>query len=206
MSKTIATFTKGIIKENPVFVRFLGVCPVLAITTTAMNGLGLGIAVMLVLICSNVAISLMRKLVPEAIRLAVHMIIAAFFVAALEMFMKALVPEVAVNLGIFVPLIVVNCIISAGVDTFESEHNVFMSAVDGLGAGLGFALAMLAISCMRELLGAGTVFGMQILPEGKNMAMFVLAPGGFIVFGVFVGVARLAVSVFKKRKAGDAEC
>jgi len=206
MNKTIAAFTKGIIKENPVFVRFLGVCPVLAKTTTVQNGLGLGVSVMLVLICSNAMIALLRNVIPKAIRLLVHMVIAAFFVAALEMFMKAYMPALALDLGIFVPLIVVNCIVSASVDVFESDNNAFVSAIGGMGTGIGFVLAMLAISCVREVLGAGALFGMQILPEGMNMAMFVLPPGGFIVLGLVIGLVRLIVSNAKRRKAGEAEC
>lgn len=191
------TITNGIIKENPTFVLLLGMCPTLATTTSAINGLGMGVATMFVLICSNTFISLLKNLIPDGVRIPCYIVIIASFVTVLQMLMQAYYPDLYNTLGIFIPLIVVNCIILGRAEAFAAKNNFFAAICDGIGTGIGFTLALTLLGFVRELLGNGAVFGYTVLPESMNILVFVLAPGAFITLGLLMAI----VNSFKKRKA-----
>lgn len=179
----------GILKENPVLTLLLGLCPSLAVTTSAENGVGMGLSTMFVLICSNIAISSMKKFIPEKVRIPSYIVIIASFVTILGFLLKAYLPELDKALGLYVPLIVVNCIILGRAEMFASKKPIGDSALDGIGMGLGFTLALLLIGVIRELLGAGTIFGFAITANYiEPMAVFMLAPGGFFVLGCLVAL------------------
>ena len=200
MSK-INEFTKGLIKENPTFVQLLGMCPTLAVTTSVSNGIGMGLSATAVLLASNIVISLLSKLIPNKIRIASYIVVIAGFVSIIEMFLKAYLPELSKTLGLFIPLIVVNCIILARAEAYAAKNNVLSSALDGLGMGLGFTLALVIISTIREILGNGTFLGISIFGDSFEPAtMFILPPGAFIVLGVVLAIINLITS--KKRKGG----
>ena len=173
---------KGIIRENPTFVLILGMCPTLGTTTSAINGAGMGIATMFVLIMSNIVISLIKNLIPDKVRIPAFIVVIASFVTVIQLLMEAYVPSLYETLGVFIPLIVVNCIILGRAEAFASKHNVLDSALDGLGIGLGFTLSLTVIGAVREILGSGSVFGYKFI-EGDGMIAFVLAPGAFLVPG-----------------------
>ena len=173
---------KGIIRENPTFVLILGMCPTLGTTTSAINGAGMGIATMFVLIMSNIVISLIKNLIPDKVRIPAFIVVIASFVTVIQLVMEAYVPSLYETLGVFIPLIVVNCIILGRAEAFASKHNVLDSALDGLGIGLGFTLSLTVIGAVREILGSGSVFGYKFI-EGDGMIAFVLAPGAFLVLG-----------------------
>ena len=173
---------KGIIRENPTFVLILGMCPTLGTTTSAINGAGMGIATMFVLIMSNIVISLIKTLIPDKVRIPAFIVVIASFVTVIQLLMEAYVPSLYETLGVFIPLIVVNCIILGRAEAFASKHNVLDSALDGLGIGLGFTLSLTVIGAVREILGSGSVFGYKFI-EGDGMIAFVLAPGAFLVLG-----------------------
>ncbi len=186
--KGIEIVKNGLFKENPTFVQLLGMCPTLAVTTSLQNGLGMGLSATAVLIASNVIISLLRKFIPDKIRIAAYIVIIATAVTLIEMLLNAYVPDLASSLGIFIPLIVVNCIILARAESFASKNSVGKSALDGLGMGLGFTGALCIISAIREFFGAGTIWGFEIYGGVIEPAAIVtLAPGGFIVLGLIVG-------------------
>ncbi|MBR0156143.1 MAG: electron transport complex subunit E [Clostridia bacterium] len=188
MSKAVKVFTNGLLNENPTFRLVLGTCPTIAITTQAMNGIGMGLAATFVLIGSNIVISLLRNFIPDKVRIPAFIVIICMFVTAVQMLMQAFVPALYASLGIFIPLIVVNCIILARAEAFASKNSVFYSALDGLGMGLGFTVAITIIGAIRELVGSGTIFGAQLFGEGfEPMLIAALAPGGFIVFGLVLG-------------------
>ena len=174
--------TKGILKENPTFVLILGMCPTLATTTSAINGMGMGAATMAVLIMSNIVISLIKNLIPDKVRIPAFIVVIASFVTVIQLLMQAYLPSLYQSLGIFIPLIVVNCIILGRAEAFASKNNALDSALDGLGIGLGFTLSLTLIGAVRELLGSGAIFG-QSLISGDGMLIFMLAPGGFLVLG-----------------------
>ncbi|MBQ1990558.1 MAG: electron transport complex subunit E [Rikenellaceae bacterium] len=174
--------TKGILKENPTFVLILGMCPTLATTTSAINGMGMGAATMAVLIMSNIVISLIKNLIPDKVRIPAFIVVIASFVTVIQLLMQAYLPSLYKSLGIFIPLIVVNCIILGRAEAFASKNGAFDSALDGLGIGFGFTLSLTLIGAVRELLGSGAIFG-QSLISGDGMLIFVLAPGGFLVLG-----------------------
>ena len=181
-------FTKGLIKENPTFVQLLGMCPTLAVTTSVANGIGMGLSATVVLVMSNLLISLLRKTIPEKIRIASYIVIIAGVVSAVEMLLKAFLPEISKSLGLFIPLIVVNCIILARAEAFASKNTVGNSMLDGLGIGLGFTGALTIISAIRELLGAGTLLGFSVFGAGFEPAtILILPPGAFIVLGQMIG-------------------
>ena len=185
-------FTKGFIKENPVLVLLLGMCPSLATTTSVINGIGMGLSATAVLICSNAAISLVRKLIPSKVRIAAYIAIIAAFVTIVEMLLKAYLPDLAESLGVFIPLIVVNCIILARAEAFASKNGVLASIVDGVSMGLGFTFALIIIATVREILGAGTWCGLQIMPASYQPAiMFILPAGGFLTLGMILGAINL---------------
>lgn len=184
-------FVNGILNENPTFRLVLGTCPTIAVTTAAINGVGMGLAATFVLIGSNVVISLLRKFIPDKVRIPCFIVVICTFVTMIQMLMQAFLPSLYESLGIFIPLIVVNCIILARAEAFASKNGVVASAVDGAGMGLGFTMALTLIGSIRELIGNGTLFDMQILPTGyQPMLLLVLAPGGFIVFGLILGIAN----------------
>lgn len=185
MKAVLERLYNGIIKENPTFVLMLGMCPTLAVTTSAKNGLGMGLATMAVLIMSNLLISLLRKVIPQGVRVPVYIIIIASFVTIVEMLMHAYVTALYDSLGIFIPLIVVNCIIFGRAETYASKNNAFLSIFDGIGIGLGFTVGLTVIGIVRELLGSGTIFGKQVMPESfEPVSIFVMAPGAFFVLAI----------------------
>lgn len=182
MGKNLATITKGIIKENPTFVLVLGMCPTLATTTSAINGLEMGLATLFVLILSNIVISLIAPVVPDKVHIPVYIVVIATFVTVLQLLMQAYVPAVYKQLGLFIPLIVVNCIVLGRAEAFANKNNAWLSALDGLGMGLGFTLALTVIGLVREILGSGSAFGFKFIP-GDGILAFVMAPGAFMVLG-----------------------
>ena len=185
--KLSKVFFNGVVKENPIFVQLIGMCSVLAVTTAAKNGLAMGLAVTGVLIGSNVVVSLIRKVVPNKIRIPAFIVVIATFVTIVEMFMKAYAQDLYNALGIFIPLIVVNCIILARAESFASKTMVLASAVDGLGMGVGYTLALLILSILREILGAGSIFDIQILgPSFEPAIIFIMPPGAFILLGILM--------------------
>ena len=167
----------GIVKENPTFVLLLGMCPTLGTTSSAINGMGMGLATMFVLICSNVVISLIKKLVPDMVRIPIFIVVIASFVTVLQMMMQAYVPALYATLGLFIPLIVVNCILLGRAEAFAAKNNPLASFFDGLGMGLGFTIALTLLGGVREFLGTGKFFNITIMPEEYGMLIFVLAPG-----------------------------
>ena len=189
MKAILERLYNGIIKENPTFVLMLGMCPTLAVTTSAKNGLGMGLATMVVLIMSNLLISLLRKVIPNGVRVPVYIIIIASFVTIVEMLMHAYVTSLYESLGIYIPLIVVNCIILGRAETYASKNGPILSMFDGLGIGLGFTLGLTVIGLVRELIGAGTIFGAQVLPESyEPVSIFVMAPGAFFVLAILCAI------------------
>ena len=181
MSK-FSLITKGLVKENPVFVLVLGMCPTLATTTSAMNGLMMGLATTFVLILSNIVISLIAPRVPDKVRIPVYIVVIATFVTVLQLFMQAYLPSVYETLGLFIPLIVVNCIVLGRAEAFANKNTMGDSALDGIGIGLGFTLALTVIGLVREILGSGSIFGLKFI-EGDGILAFVMAPGAFIALG-----------------------
>lgn len=186
----IKTITNGIINENPTFVLLLGMCPTLATTTSATNGMSMGLATMFVLICSNFVISLIKNVVPDMVRIPVFVVVIAAFVSILQMLMEAYMPSINKSLGIYIPLIVVNCIILGRAEAFACKNNPLASICDGIGMGLGFTLALTLLGSVRELIGAGTLFGVTLLPETCNVLLFVLPPGAFITLGYLIAIVN----------------
>lgn len=182
MGKKFQLITKGFIKDNPTFVLVLGMCPTLATTTSAMNGLEMGLATMFVLILSNIVISLLSPIVPDKVHIPVYIVVIATFVTVLQLLMQAYVPSVYAELGLFIPLIVVNCIVLGRAEAFANKNGVFDSALDGIGIGLGFTLSLTVIGIVREVLGSGSVFGWKFI-AGDGILAFVMAPGAFMVLG-----------------------
>ncbi|MFA7042881.1 MAG: electron transport complex subunit E [Bacteroidales bacterium] len=184
----LSVVLNGLITENPTFVLMLGMCPTLGTTSSALNGMGMGLATSFVLICSNMAISSVKNIIPDKVRIPSYIVIIATFVSLLQMVMQAYVPALYASLGIFIPLIVVNCIVLARAESFASKNSVFDSALDGLGIGLGFTIALTLLGSIRELFGTGKIFGMTVFPEQYGILVFVLAPGAFIVLGYLIAI------------------
>ena len=180
----------GIIKENPTFVLLLGMCPTLGTTSSALNGMSMGLATTFVLVCSKVVISLIKNLIPDMVRIPAFIVVIASFVTALQMCMQAFVPDIYATLGLFIPLIVVNCIILGRAEAFASKNGVVPSFFDGVGMGLGFTIALTVLGAVREILGTGKIFGLEVWPEDYGMLMFVLAPGAFIVLGYLIAIVN----------------
>jgi electron transport complex protein RnfE len=178
-------FSKGFFKENAVFVLFLGLCPTLGVTTTAINGLGMGLATTFVLLMSNIVVSIIKNLIPDKVRIPSYIVIIASFVTIVELVMQAYVPDLFDALGLFIPLIVVNCLVLGRAEAFASKQNILTSAVDGLGMGLGFSMALTMLGAVREILGSGSIFGLKFI-EGDGMLVFVLAPGAFLALGYLI--------------------
>lgn len=190
MNKYAESFTKGIIKENPTLRLVLGTCPTLAVTTAAMNGLGMGAAATFVLVCSNIAISALRKVIPDKVRLPAYIVVIAAFTTIVQMLVQAFLPSVNESLGIYLPLIVVNCIILGRAEAYASKNSVGLSALDGLGMGCGFTAALVLMGGIRELLGNGTIFGWPESGLIPPITIFVLPAGGFFVFGMLIWLAN----------------
>lgn len=189
-NSNLSIFLNGFIKENPILVLILGTCPTLATTSSAANGLGMGLATTFVLLGSNVVISLIKSLIPDKVRIPAYVVVIATFVSVVEMVMQAYVPALYESLGIFIPLIVVNCIVLGRAEAFASKNTVGKSALDGLGMGLGFAMALAVLGSIREILGTGKVFGQTLYPDSYGMLIFVLAPGAFIALGYLIAVVN----------------
>jgi len=183
----VQNLTKGLIKENPVFVLLLGMCPTLGTTTSALNGMGMGLATAFVLVGSNVVVSMVKNMIPDKVRIPAFIVIIASFVTIVELIMQAYVPALYEQLGLFIPLIVVNCIVLGRAEAFASKNSVGSSAIDGLGMGIGFALALTILGAVRELLGSGALFGIHFI-KGDGMLVFVLAPGAFIALGYIIAI------------------
>ena len=189
-NKALNTVLNGILRENPVFALVLGMCPTLATTTSAINGMSMGLATTFVLICSNVVISLLKNLIPDKVRIPAFIVVIATFVTMVQLLMQAFLPAIYEVLGLFIPLIVVNCIVLGRAEAFAAKNTVGLSALDGLGMGLGFSLALTLIGAVRELLGTGCIFGMNLYSETYGMLIFVLAPGAFIVLGYLMALVQ----------------
>ena len=183
----IQLITRGILKENPTFALILGMCPTLGVTSTAINGMGMGVATMAVLILSNMAISLIKNLIPSKVRIPAFIVVIASFVTIIGMLIKAYLPELDDSLGVFIPLIVVNCIILGRAEAFASKNGLIDSALDGVGIGLGFTLSLTVIGAVREVLGSGAIFGFSFATDVMPL-LFILAPGGFIALGYLMVV------------------
>ncbi len=182
-------FSKGLIKENAVLALFLGLCPTLGVTTSAVNGLGMGLATTFVLVMSNLVVSLVKNQIPDKVRIPAFIVIIATFVTVVELVMKAYVPSLFDALGLFIPLIVVNCVVLGRAEAFASKNNVFSSIIDGLGMGIGFALALTVLGGVREILGSGSIFGLSFI-KGDGMLLFILPPGAFIALGYLIVLAN----------------
>lgn len=198
-------FTNGIVKENPLLVLSIGLCSSLAVTTSVFNGLGMGAAMTFVLLMSEVIISLCRKLIPSAIRLPCFIIVIAAFTTIVQLMLAAFLPALSESLGVFLPLIVVNCIIMGRVESFASKNSVGKVVLDSLGMGIGYTWVLAAISIIRELLGAGSFFGIEVIPESYRLGIFTAAPGGFIVFGLMIAITEGISGAVAKSKAKKSE-
>lgn len=201
MKKYIALFANGLIKENPLLTLMIGLCSSLAVTTAVANGIGMGLAMTFVLLMSEILISMFRKIIPDSIRIPVFIIIIATFTTIVDLMMKAYTPELSRSMGVFIPLIVVNCIIMGRVEAFASKSRVGEAVVDALGMGLGYTWVLVGISIVRELLGAGTVLGARLIPEAYTVGFFAKAPGGFFVFALFISF-NLAINRMIAAKKG----
>ena len=180
----------GIIDENPTFVLLLGMCPTLATTSSAINGMSMGLATAFVLICSNTVISMIKNVVPDQVRIPIYVVVVATLVTILQMFMQAFTPDLYKSLGLFIPLITVNCIILGRAESFASKNSVIHSSIDGFGIGMGFTIALTLLGIVREILGTGKVFDQVIFPENYGALIFVLAPGAFIVLGYLIALSN----------------
>jgi Na+-translocating ferredoxin:NAD+ oxidoreductase subunit E len=184
-------FTKGFFKENPILVLLLGACPTLAVTSSAINGLGMGLATTFVLFMSNVFISMIKNFVPDKVRIPAFIVVIASFVTIVDLLMQGYTPALSKQLGIFIPLIVVNCIVLGRAEAFAAKNNVFSSMIDGLGMGLGFTMALVILGGIREILGAGSLFGYKFIAEGADgVLVFILAPGAFITLGFLIAILK----------------
>lgn len=184
----IKILNNGIVKENPTFVLLLGMCPTLATTTSAINGMSMGLATMAVLICTNFVISCIKSITPDKVRIPVFVVVIAAFVTVLQMIIKAYLPDIDKSLGIFIPLIVVNCIILGRAEAFACKNSPMASIFDGIGIGIGFTMALTLLGAVREIFGAGSCFGTTLLPESTNILLFVLPPGAFISLGFLIAI------------------
>lgn len=210
MNKYVERIYNGIVKENPTFILVLGMCPTLAVTTSVSNAIGMGLSTMVVLVFSNLLISMLRKVIPDQVRIPAYIVVIASLVTVVELLLKAFIPSVYAALGLYIPLIVVNCIILGRAESFAGKSTPVLSAFDGIGMGLGFTIALSLIGLFRELIGAGTILGMQIMPSGyQPVSIFVRAPGAFIVLGLLIAALN-ALNVQhngnKKVEGCDGDC
>ena len=198
MANPVKLIKNGIIDENPTFMQVIGMCPTLAVTSSAINGLGMGLAATAVLICSNIFVSLLRKIIPDTVRIPCFIVVIATFVTIIEFVLKAYVPSLYASLGLFIPLIVVNCLILARAEAFASKNGPVAAAFDGIGMGLGFTIALGCMGLIREFIGSGTAFGITVLPEAfPRTLLFVMAPGAFFTLACMMAV----LNNFKNKKA-----
>ncbi|MBQ8923448.1 MAG: electron transport complex subunit E [Lachnospiraceae bacterium] len=201
MNKITERLHNGIIKENPTFVQMLGMCPTLAVTTSAINGLGMGLTTMVILALSNLMISLLRKLIPDKVRIPSFIVIIASFVTVVQFLLKAYIPSLNASLGLYIPLIVVNCIILGRAESYASKNSAIPSFFDGVGMGLGFTLGLTIIGIVRELLGSGSIFGHTLLAAYQPIGIFVMAPGAFLVLAFIVAIIN-KINISKAKKDG----
>ncbi len=207
MKKCFERLFNGLIKENPTFVLMLGMCPTLAVTTSAINGVGMGLTTTAVLIMSNIMISLLRKVIPDGVRIPAFIVVIASFVTIVELLLKAYIPALYDALGLYIPLIVVNCIILGRAESYASKNNVFYSAFDGLGMGLGFTFALTCIGLIREIVGNGSVFDIAVLPESyEPVTIFILAPGAFFVLAFLVAFMNKIRLIKGKDTGAGGDC
>lgn len=198
MGNPVKIIKNGIIDDNPTFMQVIGMCPTLAVTSSAINGIGMGLSTAAVLICSNIFISLIRKIVPDKVRIPAYVVVIATFVTIIQFALQAYLPSLNASLGLYIPLIVVNCIILARAESFASKNSVIDSAFDGIGMGLGFTLALGVLGLVREFLGAGTLFGVPVLPEAfPDTLVMIMAPGAFLTLGILMAL----VNYLKKKKS-----
>ena len=189
MANPVKLIKNGIIDENPTFMQVIGMCPTLAVTSSAINGIGMGLAATAVLICSNIFVSLLRKIIPDSVRIPCFIVVIATFVTIIEFVLKAYVPSLYASLGLFIPLIVVNCLILARAEAFAAKNGPIASAFDGIGMGLGFTIALGCMGLVREFIGSGTAFGMTVLPEAfPKTLLFVMAPGAFFTLACMMAI------------------
>lgn len=210
MNKYIERIYNGIVKENPTFILILGMCPTLAVTTSVSNGIGMGLSTTVVLIMSNLIISIMRNIIPDKVRIPAYIVIIASLVTIVEFLMKAYIPALSESLGLYIPLIVVNCIILGRAESYAAKNSPVLSIFDGIGMGLGFTIALTCISFFRELIGNGTVLGMSVMPEGyQPVAIFTRAPGAFLVLGGLImtlNALNIKNNSSKKVEGCDGDC
>lgn len=200
MAKSWKTLVNGLWNGNPTFRLLIGLCPVLAVTTRAVNGIGMGLATTFVIVCSSVLISLLRKVIPDKVRIPAYIIVIATFVTIVDLVMNAYLPDLHQVLGLFIPLIVVNCIVLGHAEAFASKNGVFASMLDGIGMGLGFTWALTVIGAIRELLGSGTIFGLKVVADGATtIGVMSLPPGAFITLGILMGIMNMISARQKKR-------
>ena len=206
MSKALSAIKNGLIDENPTFIQVLGTCPTLAVTTSAINGIGMGLSTMAVLVCSNLFISLLRKIIPDTVRIPCFIVVIASFVTIVQLLLTAFLPALNESLGLYIPLIVVNCIVLGRAEAFASKNGPLTSLCDGIGNGLGFTLALCFIGLIREFLGAGTLFGVTVLPEAfpKTLVM-IMAPGAFFTYGTLMAIFKRLIGKMKANKAAKEE-
>ena len=190
MNKALKTLTNGILREKPTFALVLGMCPTLATTTSAIDGMSMGLATTAVLICSNIVSSLLKNLIPDKVRIPAFIVVIASFVTMVQLLVQAYLPAIYDALGLFIPLIVVNCIVLGRAEAFAAKNNVGLSALDGIGMGIGFTLALTILGAIRELLGTGKIFDFAIFPENYGMLVFVLAPGAFIALAYVMALVN----------------
>lgn len=202
MSKTMERLKCGIVTENPTFVQMLGMCPTMAVTTSAINGIGMGLTTTVILILSNMMIAALRKVIPDKVRIPAYIVIVASFVTIVQFLLQGFVPSLYDSLGIYIPLIVVNCIILGRAESYASKNNVWLSMFDGIGMGLGFTIGLTSIGIFRELFGNGTIFGFRLMPTGyEPVTILILAPGAFFVLACIIAVQN-KVRIEKAKKAG----
>lgn len=200
MNKYVERLYNGLVKENPTFVLMLGMCPTLAVTTSAINGVGMGLSTTVVLVMSNMLISMLRKIIPDSVRMPAFIVVVATFVTIVQFLLEGFVPSLYASLGIYIPLIVVNCIILGRAESYASKNPVVLSIMDGIGMGLGFTVGLTAIGLVRELIGAGSAFGIRILPESyEPITIFILAPGAFLVLAGLVALQNKVRNSAAKR-------
>lgn len=201
-----SVFLNGLIWENPTFTLMLGMCPTLAITIAGSNGLGMGLATTAVLVCSNLMISILRNIIPEKVRIPAFIVVIASFVTIIDLVLKAFIPALSASLGMYIPLIVVNCIIFARAESFAFKNPPLLSIADGLGMGLGFTAAITLLSCIREVIGVGELFGVRVMPAGyQPMAIMTQVPGGFVTLGILLILVNALRTMAQKKSKKEAE-
>lgn len=200
MSNKLNILTKGFFKENPTLILVLGCCPTLAVTTSVGNALGMGAATTFVLLMSNIFISALKNVIPDKVRIPSYIVIIATFVSMIDLLIQGFLPALSASLGVFIPLIVVNCIVLGRAEAFANKNSIIDSVLDGLGMGIGFTIALVLIGAIREILGSGSFLGLQFIPAEYNMLIFVLAPGAFIVFGFVMALVRYIVNKVEENK------